>query len=321
MRHILALLACIAPLTIHAQATERFPSKPITIVIPFSAGGVFDAIGRRIGDRLNKAWGQPVIVEHKPGANSIIGADFVAKSAPDGHTLLLTNTAAATQLQFLYQKLQFDPEKDFLAVTQLVELPTPLVVPVRLPAANVQELAAYLRANPGKTSYGSYGHASSNHIYGEAFRKLVGADSAHIPYKGGSPADTDLIGERIQFMFANPGSAMNLSKQGRIRILAVTGAKRLPAIPDVPTMAEAGFAGFESVGWLGAFLQGRTPADIAKRYHAEIAALVRSTEMTKMFENFGMIPTALGLQEFEAKIVEDRKIWGQLIREQNLRLD
>jgi tripartite-type tricarboxylate transporter receptor subunit TctC len=304
-----------------AFAQQDYPNKAIRVVIPFPPGGATDLITRKIGEQMTKKWGQPVIVENKPGANTIIGTETVAKAEPDGYTLLMTSPAGLVQLPPLIPKLPYDPEKDFTPLTQIAEVATALVVPADLPVKDVRELAAYLRANPGKTSYGSLGLASTLHIYGEAFKRAAKADTTHVPYKGDAPAMTDLVAGRVQYLFNNPVSAISFAKGGKVKILAVTGDKRLPAIPNVPTMAQAGFPGFETVGWFSYFVHAKVPRPIQEKLHATLSEIIRSPEMSDFLRERGTLPTGIGLDAFATKVAAERRAWAQLIRENEIRME
>ena len=314
---VLALMA--AP--VGAQDASSYPSKPIHIVIPFPPGGATDTITRRIGERLTQKWGQSVIVENKPGANTVIGTQAVHRADADGYTILMTSPAGLVQLPPLMPNLPYEPERDFMPLTQIAEVPTALVVPSQLPVKSVKELADYLKANRGKTAYGSLGLGSTLHIYGEAFRRQVGADTVHVPYKGDAPAMTDLFGGRIQYLFNNPVSAIGAAKGGKVHILAVTGEHRLPAIPDVPTLREAGFPGFEVVGWFAFFVRSQTPRPIAEKLHAALSEIIRSQDMGDFLRERGTLPTGIGLAEFAGKVRDERKVWARLIKENDIRLE
>ena len=317
MKVLLALVLAAVALPAIAQ---DYPTKPIHVVIPFPPGGATDTITRRIGERLTQKWGQAVIVENKPGANTVIGTEAVKRAEADGYTLLMTSPAGLVQLPPLMPNLPYDPERDFMPLTQIAEVPTALVVPIQLPVKNVKELADYLKTNPGKTAYGSLGLGSTLHIYGEAFRRQVGADTVHVPYKGDAPAMTDLFGGRIQYLFNNPVSAIGAAKGGKVRILAVTGEHRLPAIPDVPTMREAGFPGFEVVGWFAFFVRSETPRPIAEKLNAALAEIIRQ-DMADFLRERGTLPTGIGLAEFASKVRDERKVWARLIKENDIRLE
>ena len=321
MKILLALAFIVLLQPARAQEAGSYPSKPIHIVIPFPPGGATDLITRRIGEQLTRRWGQPVIVENKPGANTVIGTEAVHRAEADGYTLLMTSPAGLVQLPPLMPKLPYDPERDFMALTQIAEVPTALVVPITLPTNTVKELAAYLKANPGKTAYGSLGLGSTLHIYGEAFRRQVGADTVHVPYKGDAPAMTDLYGGRIHYLFNNPVSAIGAAKGSKVRILAVTGEQRLPAIPDVPTMAQAGFQGFEVVGWFAFFMRAQAPRPIAEKLHGALSEIIKSPEMSDFLRERGTLPTGIGLREFAAKVAQERIVWARLIKENEIRLE
>jgi tripartite-type tricarboxylate transporter receptor subunit TctC len=194
-------------------------------------------------------------------------------------------------------------------------------VPVDLPAKDVKALAAYLKGSPGKTSYGSLGLGSTLHIYGEAFKRQVGADTVHVPYKGDAPAMTDLVAGRVQYLFNNPVSAISFAKGGKVRILAVTGTQRLPAIPEVPTMAQAGFPGFEVVGWFAFFVHAKTPRPLAEKLHGALSEIIRDPEMSAFLRERGTLPTGIGLEEFARKVAEERRTWARLIKENEIRLE
>jgi len=322
MTRFLALLfSATLALPLWAQDAASYPSKPIRIVVPFPPGGATDLITRKIGEKLTQKWGQPVVVENKPGANTIIGTEAVAKAEPDGYTILMTAPSGLVQLPPLYPKLPYDPEKDFMPLTQIAEVATALIVPAELPVKSVKELAEYLRANPGKTSFASFGLASTQHIYGEAFKRAARADSTHVPYKGDAPAMTDVVAGRVQYMFNNPVSAMTFAKQGRVRLLAVTGEQRLPGLADVPTMAQAGYPGFEVVGWFSFFVHAKTPRAIAEKLNAELSAIIRTPEMSEFLRERGTVPTGIGLDEFAKKVAVERRAWARLIKDNDIRLE
>ncbi len=322
MNRALALLfAFLAALPAWAQDAASYPSKPIRIVVPFPPGGATDLITRKIGEKLTQKWGQPVVVENKPGANTIIGTEAVGKAEPDGYTILMTAPSGLVQLPPLYPKLPYDPEKDFTPLTQIAEVATALLVPAELPVKSVKELAEYLRAHPGKTSFASFGLASTQHIYGEAFKRAAKADATHVPYKGDAPAMTDVVAGRVQYMFNNPVSAMTFAKQGRVRILAVTGEHRLPGMAEVPTMAEAGYPGFEVVGWFSFFVHSKTPRAIVEKLNAELSAIIRTPEMSEFLRERGTIPTGIGLDEFARKVATERRAWARLIKDNDIRLE
>jgi tripartite-type tricarboxylate transporter receptor subunit TctC len=321
LKALLVFLLAAVALPAAAQDAANFPSKPVHVVIPFPPGGATDVITRRIGEQLSRKWAQPVVVENKPGANTVIGTEAVHRAPADGYTILMTSPAGLVQLPPLMPNLPYDPARDFMPLTQIAEVPTALVVPVDLPVKSVKELADYLKARPGKTAYGSLGLGSTLHIYGEAFRRQIGADTVHVPYKGDAPAMTDLFGGRIQYLFNNPVSAIAAAKGGKVRILAVTGEARLPAIQEVPTMAQAGYRGFEVVGWFAFFVRSQTPQPIAAKLHGALSEIIRSQEMSDFLRERGTLPTGIGLGEFAGKVVQERSVWARLIKENDIRLE
>ena len=320
------LLALLLPpllplLPVTAKAAEAFPSRPIRVVVPFPPGGATDLFARRIGDRMREVLGGPVVVENRPGAGTLIAAELVARAAPDGHTIFFTSPAGLIQAPALYAKLPYDPAGDFMPITKVADVPVALIVRDDLPARTSQELVAYLRKNPGKTSYASFGNGSTLHIYGEAFKRVTGTDSVHVPYKGDAPSMQGLIGGEVQYLFTNPVSAINFQKQGRVRILAVTGEQRLPALPDTPTMAEVGLKGFEPVGWYAYFAPAGVPDPIAQRLHTTIADILKAPEMDAFLKEQGTIPSGVGLDKFGGTLDAERKVWYRMIKENDIRIE
>lgn len=315
------MAATLVTLTVTSANAQTYPTKPVRIISPYAPGGGNDVICRAVAVRLGPVMGQSAVVENKPGANTIIGTEAVGKAEPDGYTILMTAPSGLVQLPPLYPKLPYDPEKDFTPLTQIAEVATALLVPAELPVKSVKELAEYLRAHPGKTSFASFGLASTQHIYGEAFKRAAKADATHVPYKGDAPAMTDVVAGRVQYMFNNPVSAMTFAKQGRVRILAVTGEHRLPGMAEVPTMAEAGYPGFEVVGWFSFFVHSKTPRAIVEKLNAELSAIIRTPEMSEFLRERGTIPTGIGLDEFARKVATERRAWARLIKDNDIRLE
>src|SRR5512140_1202101 len=269
MRKMLLLLALLAP-TLGAQA-QSYPSKPIRLVCPFPPGGAVDIASRAVAHELTQILGQPVTVDNRPGAGGNIGAEITAKSAPDGYTLLMTTSGIMGINPALYSKLPFDPIKDFAPISMLVSLNNVLVLHPSVPAKSVQEVIALAKAQPGKLTYASSGNGTSIHLSGELFKTMTGVDMLHIPYKGSAPAVTDLLGGQVNMMFDNIPSSLPHIKAGKLRALAVTGAKRSQLLPDLPTIAEAGVPGYESYVWFGVVAPAGTPSSIVQRLNAAIA--------------------------------------------------
>ena len=263
MKRITALLVGLAFASLagvsHAQA---WPSKPIRWIVPFAPGGTTDILARTIAEKLTPALGKPVIVENNPGAGGSVGATQTAKAAPDGYTIMGGTISTHAINASLYKKLPYDPVMDFVPITLIARVPNLLVVNPEVPAKNVKELIALLKANPGKYTFASSGNGTSQHLSGELFKSMAGVDMQHIPYKGSPPALQDVVGGQVTMTFDNITTAWPLAKAGKLRPLAVTTAKRSPIAPDVPTLAESGLAGYEVGSWIGVFAPAGSPPDV-----------------------------------------------------------
>lgn len=276
--------ATVAPA---ALAADTWPSKPITLVVPFASGGTTDIIGRAVGQRLGEALGQPVVVDNRPGAGGTIGGALVARANPDGYTYLLA-TVAHTMAPGIYKTLPYDFQKDLEPIGMVALTPNVLLVNPSIPARTVPELIAYIKANPGKVNYGSAGIGSTEHLSGELFRASTGTDIAHVPYKGGAPMMTDLIAGQIQMAIETSPSANPHVKSGKVRALAVTSAKRSAAYPGVPTVAESGVPGYEVTTWYALMAPRATPEPIRQRMSAELARVLKLPDVQKRFEEQGV---------------------------------
>lgn len=274
---ILALVFGLGP---GAQA-QNYPNRPIRIVVPYPAGGGLDLIARAIGNQLTQRWGQPVIAENRPGSGTIVAAEGVARSAPDGYTLMLTTDATLTINPHLYAKLPYDPVKDFAPVTQLVLLNQLLLANTGVPANTLRELIAYARANPGKLNYASYGAGSQPHLAMEMLKNQAGIDIVHVPYKGIPQAVPAAIAGEVQLTFSGAASSIAHIKGGRLRALAIGGRTRLSLLPDVPTFAESGYPEIPSNAWFGLFAPTGTPRDIVIKLHGEITRMLREPEFNQ----------------------------------------
>lgn len=263
-----------------AQA-QNYPNRPIRIVVPYPAGGGLDLIARAIGNQLTQRWGQPVIAENRPGSGTIVAAEGVARSAPDGYTLMLTTDATLTINPHLYAKLPYDPVKDFAPVTQLVLLNQLLLANTGVPANTLRELIAYARANPGKLNYASYGAGSQPHLAMEMLKNQAGIDIVHVPYKGIPQAVPAAIAGEVQLTFSGAASSIAHIKGGRLRALAIGGRTRLSLLPDVPTFAESGYPEIPSNAWFGLFAPTGTPRDIVIKLHGEITRMLREPEFNQ----------------------------------------
>jgi tripartite-type tricarboxylate transporter receptor subunit TctC len=311
----LGLLA-LAPAAAQAQApTQAFPTKAITIVVPFSAGGTTDILARVIGQHMSKDLGQPVIVDNRAGAGGNIGTQLVARAAPDGYTILMGTVGTHAINQSLYPKLAFDPIKDFAPLTRVALVPNLLVANPAQPFKTVKELMAYAKANPGKVTFGSSGNGSSIHLSGELFKQMAGVDIQHVAYKGSAPAVNDLLGNHIAVMFDNMPSAISHVKAGKLRPLAVTTPKRSPALPDVPTIAEAGVPGYEATSWFGLLAPAKTPAPVVAKLNAAILKALADPDVKKKLQEQGAEPFGETPAQFAAFIGSETVKWGKIVKQ------
>ena len=269
-----------------AFAAESYPVKPVRMIVPFPAGGGVDIVARSLTPHLSERWKQQVIVDNRPGAGTILGADIAAKSPPDGYTLILVNTAHAINAT-LHRKLPYDPVRDFMPITLVATQPTVLVVHPSLPVKSVKELIAFAKAKPAQLNYASSGNGTPPHLAAAMFTNMTGAQFTHVPYKGAAPALTDLLGGQVQLMFATSVSVTPHLSSGRLRPLAVTSAKRSRSLPDLPTVAEAGIGGYEATAWFMVMAPAKTPPDIIARVHRDTAEIVRSREIQERFAKEG----------------------------------
>ncbi len=310
----------LAGAALGAQA-ENYPSKPIRMIVPFSVGGTTDILARIIGQELTKAWGQQVIIDNRPGAGGNIGADLVAKSAPDGYTLVMGTVGTHAINASLYKKMPYDTVKDFAPITLVAAVPNVLVVHPAVPAKSVKELIEYAKANPGKLSFASSGNGTSVHLSGELFKAMAGVSMTHIPYKGSAPAIIDLMGGQVQLMFDNMPTALPHVKAGRLRALAVTSAKRSPAMPDLPTIAEAGVAGYEASSWFGVLAPAGTPSAIVTKLNGEIVRILGLPEIKERLLSQGAEPVGNSPEQFAAHITAEMAKWGNVVKASGAQVD
>ncbi len=307
------LLVALALLSGSCFAQEWSPSKPVRIIVPI-VGSTNDVLARLIAPELSKAIGQPVLVENKPGAGGNIGADFVAKSDPDGHTLLIGYNGPIAVNVSLFKNLPYDPLKDLAPITLVVTTPQFLVVHPSVPVKNAIEFVARARAEPGKMSYGSVAVGSASHLTMEMLKTAAKVDIVHVPYKGAPPAMADLLGGQIQAGFFVPGNVLQYLKDGRLRAIASTGRKRFAAAPEVQTMIEQGFADFEAVAWIGFLTTGGTPRPIIERYNREIVRIARLPEVRGKLEALQFEVVATTPEEFSQWIRSEIPRWGAVIK-------
>jgi tripartite-type tricarboxylate transporter receptor subunit TctC len=315
----LALLTSLL-LAAPAWAQQAWPAKPIRLVVNFAPGGAADVIARALGPQLSQALQQPVIIDNKPGAGGNLGSGEVAKSPNDGYTLLMSSGGAITINPLIYSNMGFNPEKDLVSVAAVSRVLVFLEANPSLPVTNVQEFIAYARANPGKLSFGSPGQGSSPHLAGEMLKRMAKIDATHVPYKGAGPALTDVLGGQLQFWF-DPGPGLKHVKDGKLKLLAVGSSKRSPMFPEVPTLAEAGLAGFDADSLFGIYAPAGTPPAVVTRLHAEINKALQLPTVTDAIKLLGAEPAPMSREEFLERHVRERERFGGLVKDLGLKVD
>ncbi|MBB1603826.1 tripartite tricarboxylate transporter substrate binding protein [Variovorax sp. UMC13] len=316
----IALAAAAAWALCMAAHADEYPSKPIKIIVPYPGGQASDTITRLVGERLGKALGQPVVVDNRPGAGGNIGTDIGAKSAPDGYTLTIA-TAALPISKHVYRKLPFDPAKDFVPVTLMTMTPLVLVTRPSLPVKDVAGLVALAKKEPGKVTFASSGLGTSHQLSGELFKSLAGVDMLHVPYKGSPPAHVDLMGGSVDIMFDNIVPVAPHIKSGKLQALAVTSKTRAAALPDVPTMAEAGYPNFEATAWFGLLAPAGTPQLIVDRLNKELVAVLKSPDIRDRLAGMGATVVADTPEEFGRFMADEINKWGPVVKRAHIELE
>jgi tripartite-type tricarboxylate transporter receptor subunit TctC len=313
------ILAAVCALLLAAPVTfaQSYPTKPVRVIVPSQAGGGADIVARTIGQKLAAVLGQQFVVDNRIG---IVGTEIVAKSMPDGYTLMFTTSALAVRAS-VYRKLPYDTLKDFQPITQALSQSNVLVVHPSVPAKNVRELVALARSRPGQLNYGSGGNATSNHLAGELFKLLAKIDVVHVPYRGVPLAITDLVAGRVEYMFGSPVSTLPQVKDGKLRLLAVTTPSRTPALPDVPTVSEAGVPGYAFTGWMGFFAPAKTPRAIVGLLHAETVKILREPEIRRRLLSEAADPVGSSPEEFTAFLKDEIERWTKVAREAQIKVD
>lgn len=301
-------------------AAEPYPSRPLTIVVPSVAGNVNDAVARLIGQELTRSWGQPVIVDNKPGAGTTTGTKYVARAAKDGYTALLTFTAHV-QNPSLYRGIGYDPIADFTPVSEVAISSTVLAVSPDFPARTLPEVVALLKANPGKYPYGSYGAGTTGHILGELLKREAGLQMEHVAYKGGAPLATDLAAGHVKLGFIAVGTAMPLLQGGKLVPVALAGAQRSTLLPRVPTFREAGYQGFEPDAWMGLLFPAGVPRARVDALSREVARIVRLPEIAKKMQDLNLVPVGSTPEAFATVLKNDRDKWSRIIRDVGITLE
>ncbi|NML17816.1 Bug family tripartite tricarboxylate transporter substrate binding protein [Azohydromonas caseinilytica] len=313
-RHFMkACSAAALGLCINAASAQAWPSRPVTLVVPFPPGGTTDVIARALAERLTQALGQTVIVESKPGAGATLGADMVAKSRPDGYTLLM-GAVHHTIAPSIYKKLPYDFQKDFAPVSTVALVPNVLVINASTPAKSVKEFVALAKSKPGMT-YGSNGNGTAQHLIGTQFQTLTGVDLVHVPYKGSGPLTTDLLGGQINLSFDTVTPVLQHIRSGKLRALAVTTAKRSSALPEVPTLDEAGLKGFDIGTWFGVLAPAATPKDITARLNSEIVKALQAPELRRRMDEIGAEPIGNTQEAMAQQIKDETAKFARLVKD------
>lgn len=323
-RSILGAAACVAALSsalaVHAQASNPWPGKAVTIVVPYQAGGSADVMIRPIAEKLSHIWKQPVVVDNRTGANGIIATQAVMRAEPDGHTILLHLTGFV-QNASLYRKIPYDPFRDLAPVTQLGTQPMGLAVAAASPYASVKELAAGLKAKPVDLSYGSFGTGSTGHIFGELLKSNLAVDMPHVPYRGEGPMLIDLIAGRLTVAFVSSATAATRQKDKSLKILGVTGPNRLPSLPNVPTLTESGLKGYDLVGWYGLFLPKGAPQSVVEKIAADARSVIAQPDIVARMRELEIEPTGTSPAEFGRILRADYAKWDGLIKQFKIELE
>lgn len=313
--------ATILLLASTAFAQGTFPNRPVTLVVPFPPGGGTDTGARIVAQKLSQKWGQTVVVENRGGAAGMIGAEIVAKAKPDGYTLLMGNIGTQAINPLLYKKLPYDAERAFAPISLVAELPLVMLVNPQVPAKTAKEFISYAKGQPGKLSYSTSGAGSAMHLAAEMFKGASNTFVLHVPYRGGGPAVSDLIAGHVQLSFATVLEASGHVKAGTLRALAVTGDKRVSALPDVPTLSEAALPGFNSISWIGLLAPSATPKDVVEKISADVRELIAAEDTNRKLTELGAVPQGNTPAQFQQMIDNDRKRYEQVIKEKNISIE
>ncbi len=316
----LALLALLALPSYAQNAPQNFPSRVMRLIVPFAPGGSADVMGRMIGDKFSAGLGQTMIVDIRAGAGGVIGSEIAAKATPDGHTLLLGIAATHAIQTALGQKLPYDVVKDFEPIGQISTGVIAVAVAASLPAKNLKEFIDYARANPGKISYGTGGHASGGHLVGEGLSAIADIKMVHIPYKGGNPAFTDLLGGQVHAVMTDTTTTGTFNKSGKIRVIAVAGPRRSPAFPDVPTTTEQGVP-FEPGSWFALFAPAKTPMPIIRRLNEELNKMLAMKDVQERMNIMGIIPTPGKPEDFRKTQQRDIAVWTRVVKQSGIKVE
>jgi tripartite-type tricarboxylate transporter receptor subunit TctC len=316
-----ALCLCLSVVQPTAGRAEEWPAKPLKLIVPFPAGGGTDVVARIVANGLGEALGQPVVVDNRGGAGGTLGADLVAKAPPDGYTILMATVSTHGINPNLYKKVGYDPVKDFAPISLMALVPNVLEVNPAVKASTVQELIALAKASPGKINFASSGSGTSIHMSGELFKLMAAVDIVHVPYKGSAPALTDLLGGQVDMMFDNLPASISHIRAGKLRPLAVTTTKRAAALPDVPTMEEAGLKGYEATAWFGLLAPAGTPMPIVEKMSAELDKYVKSEQAKAALAEQGAEPVGGSPESFDEFIKAELVKWGKVVQASGAQVD
>ena len=307
----LALVACSA-------LAQDYPTRPVTIVVPFSPGGGSDTGARMLAHKLSEKWGRPVVVENKPGAAGMVGTEYVSRAKPDGYTLLVGNIGTQAINGSLYKKMRYDPVNGFAPVSLIAELPLVMLVHPSVPVKTPQELVAYAKSHPGELSYSSSGAGSSLHLAAELFQAQSGTELLHVPYKGSGAAMADLLAGHVKMSVTTVLESSAQARTGKVRAVALTGASRSSALPDVPTLAETALPGFNSISWIGLLAPAATPEALVEKISADVREVMAGDELKRRFVEQGAVPAPTTPAQFRALIDNDRKRYAEIIRDKGI---
>jgi tripartite-type tricarboxylate transporter receptor subunit TctC len=314
---VLALALAAAP----AGAAGDYPSRPVHLIVPFPPGGGADILARTVMPRIEKTLGQPIVIENKPGAGGNVGAEYVARAAPDGYTLLYGTNGTHAINATLYRNLRFDPAKDFVPVSRMTTIAAMLIVNPKFPPTTVEELIRYAKANPGKVNFASAGNGTTSHLAGELFKTMAGVDIVHVPYRGGALAVNDLMAGQVQMMIDVMPNALPLARDGRARGIAVSTATRYPGAPEFPTIAESGLPGFEASAWDGIFVPAGTPTAIVNRLNAAIREALEDPQIAEALRARGAVPSPNTPEAFARHIADSSEKWARAVRASGAKID
>lgn len=319
--NVIASLFLLLIASLGNAQTVSFPDRPVTIVVPFPPGGGTDAGARLIAQKLSTRWGQSVIIDNKAGASGMVGSEYVSRAKPDGYTLLIGNIGTFSINPSLYKKMPYDPDKAFVPVSMIAELPYFLLVTPSMKANNVKEFIAFAKANPGAVTYASSGSGSGPHLAGEMFEKATGLDMMHVPYKGGGPAAADVMAGHVNMYFSTVLESIGSVKSGKLKALGASSLVRSPAMPELPTIAESGVSGFDAASWIGIAAPAGTPPALVDKIAADIKVVISEQDTKQTLIQQGATPMPLTPTAFKARIESDRQRYAKVIKDGNVQVD